>query len=146
MSDYEIDAATTVKRMESDLLTSLREKFKHYTDEILRLLNVELVIKGDSEIVEYHIPNSEYRVIFNSENEGYGLKIFDSRDFLFVSTSEMSLEDGKSQPLEEGMMAISEAQIRSSLDLMKNGLEALQAYVEQKKLEFRDKINLIAKY
>ncbi|MGK5092863.1 hypothetical protein WDW89_12710 [Deltaproteobacteria bacterium TL4] len=142
----QFDAGTTVKRMESDMLGLLREKFQKYTEEILHFLNIELVLKGDSDVVEYVVPGSTLKISFNPENEGYGVKVFNGRDLIFVSPSEVSWEDGSTFPLEEGMLQMSDTLIRLSLELLKEASESLQDYVNQKRTEFQEKIDLISKY
>ena len=140
------DAGTTVKRLESQLLSLMRQKFQKYAEEILQLLKVELEIKGDSEIVDYLIPGSTIKLTFNPQNEGYGLQVFDGRDFIFASPSEMSLESGSTIPLEEGMLQMSDTQIRVSLELFKSASEALHAHIAKKRQEFQEKLDLVSKY
>lgn len=144
--DVIVDASTTVNRMESDLLNLLREKFQQYSEHIFHLLNVELVIKGDSDIVDFTIPGTVIKVSFNPNNEGYGLKLFNGQDFVFVSPSEMSITEGSSMPLEEGMLELSETQIRSILELLKTSSDGLQSYVNKCKEELQEKINMVSKY
>lgn len=144
--NYEIDGGTTVKRMESDMLNLMREKFQRYSESIFHFLNIELVVKGDSSVVDFMIPNTTMKLTFNPDNEGYGLKIFNGRDFAFVSPSEISMEDSKPVSLEEGMMQLSENQIRTILELLKNAEEGLQEFVKKRKEELLEKLNLIGKY
>lgn len=133
--------------MESEMLTLLREKFQHYSEEIQHFLNVELEIRGDGgDIVDYTVPGTTTKVTFNPDNDGYGIKLFNGKDFLFVSPAEMSLEDGKSIPLEEGMLQLKESDIRNVLELLKETSDSLREHVNNKKEEFQEKINLVSKY
>lgn len=140
------DALTTVKQMENEMLTTLREKFQDYQKEILKGLNTELEIRDNTDVVEYTIPNTTIRVTFNPDNDGYGIKLYDGKDFVFVSPSEMSIVEGDSSPLEEGMLNLKESEIRTILEMLKVTSESLQDYIQKKKEEFQGKVELINKY
>lgn len=140
------DAVTTVKQMESEMLTTLREKFQYYQEAILRGLNVELEVRGTSDVIEYTIPNTTIQITFSPENDGYGVKLFDGKDYAFVSPAELGIEDGESSPLEEGMLSLKESEIRTILELLKTASECLADYIHKKKEEYQGKVELINKY
>ena len=141
------DAGTTVKRLESDMLNILREKFQAYSESILHLLNVELVIQAEgNDITRFAIPDSMITVSFHPENEGYGLKLEDGTNYAFVTPSELSIEEGESESLETAIMKLAATDIRTILELLKDTQEALQAYVEKRHAELSEKLDLIQRY
>lgn len=142
------EATTTVKRMESDLVNMLREKFQNYSEQIFQILNVELVIEdANSTIVDFTIPETTIRVRFSPTNESYGVKLFDGQDFAFIAPGEFSTEENQSFPYDEKhVLELSDTQIRMMLNLLKTTIESLESFVSKQKEQLQTKLDIINQF
>ncbi|MBF0236889.1 MAG: hypothetical protein HQM12_04225 [SAR324 cluster bacterium] len=140
------DITTTVKRMENELLSMMQEKIQKYTEAILHLLNVELVIESDGVVSDYVIPGTMIHLTFHPNNDGFGLKLSDRQHFVAVSPTELGLEEGVSLPVESAIMSLNETQIHDILELLRLTLENLEEFVAKRKRELQEKLDIIQNY